>query len=68
VRCYSDIEEVISSLTSWLDVPRSIQMRMLVIASRIIGNNDDDINNININNNDNNSILFYSISSTLFMC
>jgi len=56
VRCYSDIEEETSSLTGGLDVPRSIQKRILVIVSRIINDNDGGSNN-HINNNDNNSIL-----------
>jgi hypothetical protein len=55
VRCYNDIEEVTSSLTSRLDGPRSIQIGILVIVFRLADDKDDDSNKKN-NNNNNNSI------------
>jgi hypothetical protein len=42
---YNDIEEVTSSLTSYLDVPRLIHIGILVIVSRCVDDNDDDDNN-----------------------
>jgi hypothetical protein len=51
VRGYKNIEEVTSSLTSGLDVPRSIQSWILVIVCRLVDDNDDDMYNINNNNN-----------------
>jgi hypothetical protein len=54
VRCCNDIEEVIPSLIGGLDIPRSIQIGILVIVSRLIDDNNDSYSNNNNNNNNNN--------------
>ena len=59
MRCYNDIEEVTSSLTGGLDVPRSIQIGILVIVSRLDDNEDDDNNNNSIQ-----TVLYYLCAGT----
>jgi hypothetical protein len=59
VRYCTDTEEVTSSLTSGLDVLRSIQIGILVIVFRLLDDNDDDDDDDNNNNNSIQSFRYY---------